>query len=125
MGGGRGEVRAGSDHRFAEVSATRPGGGRLSSALRPVQGFTAAGTHRLADGTAFGPDAALPVLTGGTPADGPALFVAASRLAGPATRPFPAPRVIVDGCQVQVHWPDGTGHEALLATGAVTVRRTG
>ncbi|MCC9305995.1 DUF2264 domain-containing protein [Kitasatospora sp. RB6PN24] len=103
----------------ARVTATGPGGVRLTSVLQNVHGFTAADCPGLPGGTAFGPAAAVPVLTGHTGA-GPSLFVSTGRLSR-AAEPVRAPRVHVDGDRVHVRWPDGTEHRAVLAPGRVTV----
>ncbi|MET8699812.1 DUF2264 domain-containing protein [Kitasatospora sp. NPDC004723] len=67
---------AAAQHAAAGVRAD----GRLASELRALHGFTAADSQRVPGGTAFGPEAALPRLTGELPADGPALFACAARL---------------------------------------------
>ncbi|MER5641117.1 DUF2264 domain-containing protein [Kitasatospora sp. NPDC002227] len=96
--------------------------GRLVSTLRGAHGFTTAACHRLAGGTAFGPAAAVPVLTGLTGAEA-ALFVCTARLDRSGSVGG-EPRVRVEAGQVRVDWPDGTVQEALLAPGEVTVTVT-
>lgn len=105
----------------AWVTATGPTGLRLTSALENVRGFASAACTVPLGGTAFGPMAGVPVLTGET-LDGTSLFVCAVRLDRSAPRPLqPEFRVHADGGRVHVHWPDGTEHQAVLAAGEVTV----
>ncbi|WP_031074603.1 DUF2264 domain-containing protein [Streptomyces sp. NRRL WC-3742] len=109
----------------AEAAVTRSDGGRLSSVLRGLSGFRAAETRELPTGTAFGPVGAVPVVSGAT-GSGPALLVAAARLAagrlaGSEAGPFPTADVRVEENRVRVSWPDGSRHEAVLEADAVTV----
>ncbi|MEV4612735.1 DUF2264 domain-containing protein [Kitasatospora sp. NPDC049258] len=98
----------------------------LATELRAEHGFTEVAVERPPGGTAFGPRAAVPVLTGAV-GDGPTLFACAVRLTGlvPPPPPFTALAVRVepaeDGFLVRATWPDGTGHRALLREGAVSV----
>ncbi|NED86292.1 hypothetical protein G3I76_40170, partial [Streptomyces sp. SID11233] len=55
--------------------------GRLSSELRALHGFSAAGTTAVPGGTAYGSRALLPFLTGTLPGD-TALLACAARLTG-------------------------------------------
>ncbi|KQV12419.1 MULTISPECIES: DUF2264 domain-containing protein [unclassified Kitasatospora] len=114
------ETDTGTDGLLAWSTAADPEGARLTSALQNIDGFTAATAHPLPTGTAFGPAAALPVLTGRTNT-GAALFVSASRLARTASRPFPHLHVHTDGTRLHVRRPDGAEYEAVLAPGQVTV----
>ncbi|MER8184755.1 DUF2264 domain-containing protein [Kitasatospora sp. NPDC094015] len=101
----------------------------LATELQGVHGFTAAAVEQPPGGTAFGPRAAVPVLTGAV-GDGPALFVCTARLTGlvPPPPPFGALYLRVatdgDGARLDVTWPDGTGHQVLLRPGEVTVTGT-
>ncbi|MER7757344.1 DUF2264 domain-containing protein [Kitasatospora sp. NPDC097643] len=107
----------------AWATATGPEGERLTSVLEAVEGFDAAACAWVPGGTAFGPMAAVPVLTGVT-RTGTALFVGAARLDRAAPWLFfRKVRVHADGNRVHVHWPDGTAHQAVLAPGEVTVGR--
>ncbi|HEY3483591.1 MAG TPA: DUF2264 domain-containing protein [Streptomyces sp.] len=94
--------------------------GRATCALENVEGFTGAAAHRIPQGTAFGANGAVPVLTGTTGA-GASMFVSASRLDRSAPRSFPDLDVRVDGARIRVRRPDGSGHEAVLAAGEVSV----
>ncbi|WP_328946273.1 DUF2264 domain-containing protein [Streptomyces sp. NBC_00250] len=114
-----GDVHSASDHLRA--TATRPGCTPLASTLQCLQGFTEAACHPLPTGTAFGPQGAVPVLTGRTPTHGPALLIAASRLSGPTPHPFQAAHVTTEGRTVRVLWPDGSEHHAVLGPTEVTV----
>lgn len=96
--------------------------GPLSSALENIAGHSDASAHWLPRGTAFGTEGAVPVLTGRT-ATGATLFVSAARLAHTAPGPFHTVDVRIDGHRIDVHWPDGSRHEALLGEGTVTVHR--
>ncbi|MGW2374470.1 DUF2264 domain-containing protein [Kitasatospora sp. NPDC001683] len=109
-----------SDGLRARVTATDPEGVRVTSVVENIHGFASAGCSRLPGGTAFGPAAAVPVLTGSIGAD-TALFVSAARLDRSAPGPSRELRVHVDGNRIHVHWPDGAEHEAVLAPGEVTV----
>ncbi|MDD9375936.1 DUF2264 domain-containing protein [Streptomyces sp. ZAF1911] len=104
----------------ATATATGPSA-KLTSALQGVHGFTKSGCRPVPTGTAFGTAAAVPVLTGRTPAQGPALLVAAARLSGSDPRTFRMPQVTVEDLSVRVLWPDGSGHQALLGPGQVVV----
>jgi hypothetical protein len=125
------KAHTGGDDLRAAATAAGADGQPLTAVLQRVHGFDAATATPLPGGTAFGPGAAVPVLTGRT--DGPAaLFVAASRLTrGQAPTPFQAVQVHTeragDAHLIRVIWPDGTEHEARLGPGTadVTVRRDG
>ncbi|MGW4645949.1 DUF2264 domain-containing protein [Kitasatospora sp. NPDC004289] len=91
---------------------------RLHSSLHPVHGYTALTAHHLPEGTAYGPDATLPALTG-TVTDG--LFACTARLTG--TPDGPSPSVAVTGTTLRVHWPDGSSVTASLGDATVEVRR--
>ncbi|MGW0769135.1 DUF2264 domain-containing protein [Streptomyces sp. NPDC002676] len=101
-------------------SATGPRGMRLTSVLEGVEGFASADCSGLPGGTAFGAAGAVPVLTGRTRAE-IALFVSAARLDRSAPGSFQRLRVRAEGNRVQVCWPNGVEHEAVLAPGEVTV----
>ncbi|MER6362787.1 DUF2264 domain-containing protein [Kitasatospora sp. NPDC001527] len=102
--------------------------GRLTSALHPLHGFTTAAVLAVPDGTAFGPEAALPVL-GGVLADGSGLLVCAVRLTAAAgLPPLDATRVRVgaaepgaDTRRLDLTWPDGTTHRIRIGAGTVSV----
>ncbi|MEE1822103.1 DUF2264 domain-containing protein [Streptomyces sp. BE20] len=115
--------------------------GRLTSGLRSLYGFGEAATRTVPGGTAFGAEAALPVLSG-TLGDGPALLVCAAGLtAGPtaagltAAGPSAADRPPVgaievavrsgDGWRLRVCWPDGEVREVRIGAGSVHVGREG
>ncbi|MFI0924084.1 DUF2264 domain-containing protein [Streptomyces sp. NPDC021012] len=122
-----GAIETWTDGRLAHVVAETADGTRLASALRCVEGLTAAAAaRRLPAGTAFGAVGALPVLTGHT-GRGTSLFVAAARLghstSHPSFRLSDGPRVRIDGPMIHVVWPDGSEHEVLLAPDRPTVHR--
>ncbi|SEL21078.1 DUF2264 domain-containing protein [Streptacidiphilus jiangxiensis] len=101
---------------LARVAATGADGRILVSELRGEIGFRTAAVEPVPAGTAFGPEAAVPVLRG-TTGPGASLFVAAARLSA-ATVPTGAPLVQVrsrdDLHELHVRWPDGAEHEAVL-----------
>ncbi|MFJ6562289.1 DUF2264 domain-containing protein [Streptomyces sp. NPDC091412] len=98
-------------------------GSALVSEAVALHGLDAATTEPVPAGTAFGPAAAVPVLTG-TVTGEECLFVSAVRLSGAGTAP-PAARVAVEaaptGPRLRVHWPDGSRSEALIRADGVTV----
>ncbi|MFB7736069.1 DUF2264 domain-containing protein [Streptomyces sp. NPDC056112] len=98
-------------------------GSALVSEAVALHGLDAATTEPVPAGTAFGPAAAVPVLTGAVTGE-ECLFVAAVRLSGAGTEP-PAARVAVEaaptGHRLHVHWPDGSRSEALIRADEVTV----
>ncbi|MFI8320169.1 DUF2264 domain-containing protein [Streptomyces sp. NPDC085529] len=107
----------------ATAVAVGTDGARLTSTLRGLLGYTSASGSELPGGTALGESAAVPVLAGRTATDGPSLFAAVARLTGTATPPPPPPHLTVDGPRVEVRWPGGGVHRAVLAPDAVTVTR--
>ncbi|WP_405015745.1 DUF2264 domain-containing protein [Kitasatospora sp. NBC_00070] len=109
-----------TDGPLAHCCATDRRGGRLTSALQNIDGFTAVATHRLPNGTALGPVGAVPVLTGST-GGAARLFVSVSRLDRTAPRTFPGLDVHTDGSRLRVRRPDGSRYEAVLTPGQVTV----
>ncbi|MFE9311259.1 DUF2264 domain-containing protein [Streptomyces sp. NPDC006706] len=98
-------------------------GSALVSEAVALHGLDAATTEPVPAGTAFGPAAAVPVLTGAVTGE-ECLFVAGVRLSGAGTAP-PAARVAVEaapaGHRLRVHWPDGSRSEALIRADEVTV----
>lgn len=121
-------VRAHATGELAGVRAVDDDGNTLVSTLRGGTGLPAASTRAVTAGTAFGPEAAVPVLTGST-GTGPSLFVATARLSRAADNPEAAgPRLDLrrDHRQfrLRVLWPDGAEHQAVLpeAGAAVDVR---
>ncbi|MFE0463701.1 DUF2264 domain-containing protein [Kitasatospora sp. NPDC058965] len=113
-------VRHGAAGSRAWASATDPARGPLTSVLGNLHGFAGASCSPAPGGTAFGPAAAVPVLTGRTRGEH-TLFVGAARLDRSAPGPRQEPHVRVEGDRIRVRWPDGTGHEAVLLPGAVSV----
>ncbi|MEU8618340.1 DUF2264 domain-containing protein [Streptomyces sp. NPDC048623] len=109
-----------ADGLSARVVATTADGTRLLSSMENVHGFTAADTHPLPAGTAYGTVGAVPALDGRT-SGGDSLFVGTARLTGTGSQSHAALRVRVTGTRIRVHRPDGTEVEALLAPEAVTV----
>ncbi|MCX4755540.1 DUF2264 domain-containing protein [Kitasatospora purpeofusca] len=129
------------------AAAVQPGarasadGGRLVSELTGLHGFTGAALLAVPGGTAFGPEAAVPVLDavlgngspdGGSPDDGAsddgaALFACAARLTGTALLPPLAATLEVTGAaadgtrHLRLTWPDGTTHRIRIASGTVAV----
>ncbi|MEY9875023.1 hypothetical protein ABH931_004524 [Streptacidiphilus sp. MAP12-33] len=100
--------------RTASVRAT--GERSLVSLLHGGPGFDSAWTVDVAEGTAFGPRAGFPVLSG-TVGDGPSVFVAHARLDGStrasdepeASGPLPEVELqaLAADFQLRVVWPDG------------------
>ncbi|MFB6891337.1 DUF2264 domain-containing protein [Kitasatospora sp. NPDC056327] len=104
--------------------------GRLVSELRALHGFTAARSARVPGGTAFGPEAALPLLTGDLPAAGPALLACAARLTAADHPPALADAVALTAgpdprdaraVLLTVRPADGPALRVRLAPGEVTV----
>ncbi|GAA2783631.1 DUF2264 domain-containing protein [Kitasatospora paracochleata] len=114
-------VEAWTDGPLAGAEADSHGA-RLTSVLRRVHGYAAAEAGPVPDGTAFGPAAALPALTGRT-GEGPALFVSTARLSRSAPVRPTGPAVHADGTLIRVVWSDGTADEASLDPDGPTVRR--
>ncbi|MFI1191229.1 DUF2264 domain-containing protein [Streptomyces californicus] len=109
----------------AGPAATARADGGLTSELRALHGFADSGTTVVPGGTAFGPSALLPLLTGALPA-GTSLLACAARLTRDDTlHPLDAVGLTVEPgetWQLGLRWPDGTEHTVCLAAGAVTVR---
>ncbi|MBO1413645.1 DUF2264 domain-containing protein, partial [Streptomyces sp. FH025] len=106
-------------------------GRRLDSELRALHGYTGAEVRPVPGGTAFGPAAALPLLTG-TTGSATHLLVCAARLTARADLLPPLTALSVEALpaadteaayDLRIRWPDGTVRSARLAPGAVTVRR--
>ncbi len=138
---------AGTGAGGGTAAAVQPGarasadGGRLVSELTGLHGFTGAALLAVPGGTAFGPEAAVPVLDGvlgngapdggspddGAPDDGAALFACAARLTGTALLPPLAATLEVTGAaadgtrHLRLTWPDGTTHRIRIASGTVAV----
>ncbi|WP_405851645.1 DUF2264 domain-containing protein [Streptomyces sp. NBC_00090] len=98
--------------------------GRLTSELIGLHGFTTAGTVPVPGGTAYGIEAALPVLTGALP-EGTALLACAARLTA-ATSPSPLTDLGLTArpgapCHLGVRWTDGSIWEIRIDTGTVSV----
>ncbi|MFJ4189209.1 DUF2264 domain-containing protein [Kitasatospora sp. NPDC089509] len=114
-------VEAGTERLTARVRAD----GRLSAELGGAHGYTRASVEPVPGGTAFGPAAAVPVLTGAT-GEGASLFVSVGRLAAVAVAIDEQPRLRAeptrDGHRLTVAWPDGSVQRAELAAGSVSVR---
>ncbi|MFB8074052.1 DUF2264 domain-containing protein [Streptomyces californicus] len=110
---------------LAGPAATARADGRLTSELRGLHGFTDAGTTVVPEGTAFGPSALLPLLTGTLPG-GTALLACAARLTRDDTlHPLDAVGLTVEPgetWQLGLRWPDGTERTVRLAPEAVAVR---
>ncbi|MFF2352065.1 DUF2264 domain-containing protein [Kitasatospora sp. NPDC058115] len=83
--------------------------GRLVSELHALHGFTAADSAPVPGGTAFGPEAALPRLTGDLPATGPALFACAARLTAAGH-----PSALADALTLEARTDDGDPTAVLL-----------
>ncbi|MGW4896924.1 DUF2264 domain-containing protein [Kitasatospora sp. NPDC004240] len=120
--------QTGSAPGFPGLAAVVRADGRLTSELHALHGFAGAEALPVPGGTAYGPEAALPLLTGTLP-DGPALLVSAARLtADTALPPLDAVEVTVrpgGTWQVELHWPDGRTHRVSIAHGTVAVVRGG
>ncbi|MFB8041441.1 DUF2264 domain-containing protein [Streptomyces hydrogenans] len=103
-------------------AATARTGGGLTSELRNLCGFTPGETVPVPGGTAYGPAAALPVLTGTLPG-GTALLACAARLAGADSGlPLSALTLTVEpgeSWRLAIRWPDGTTRSLSIAPGAV------
>lgn len=133
---------AGAGAGPATATAVQPGarasadGGRLVSELTGLHGFTGAALLAVPGGTAFGPEAAVPLLDGvlddGAPDDGAldagaALFACAARLTGTAVLPplgaaLEATGAEADGTRhLRLTWPDGTTHRIRIGPGTVSV----
>ncbi|MFJ4873164.1 DUF2264 domain-containing protein [Streptomyces sp. NPDC088757] len=108
----------------AGPAATARADGRLTSELRDLHGFTAAGTTAVPGGTAYGPRALLPFLTGTLPGD-TALLACAARLTGAGgLHPLDALDFTVEPGEtwrLGIRWPDGTVRRARIAPGTVSV----
>jgi len=115
------DVTAGTDGALAWARTEQ-----LATHLHAAHGFTTAATTAAPAGTAYGPHAAVPHLTG--PVTGPsALFVATARLTAehptPVFRPPTVhPETAPGGWTLHITWPDGTTQDALLTPDAVRVR---
>ncbi|NEA37999.1 DUF2264 domain-containing protein [Streptomyces sp. SID11385] len=98
--------------------------GRLSSELRALHGFSAAGTTAVPGGTAYGSRALLPFLTGTLPGD-TALLACAARLTGTdGLHPLDALGFTVEPGEtwrLSIRWPDGTARCAYIAPGMVSL----
>ncbi|MFD7415530.1 DUF2264 domain-containing protein [Kitasatospora purpeofusca] len=135
---------AGAGAGVGDAAAGRPGarasadGGRLVSELTGLHGFTTAALLAVPGGTAFGPEAAVPVLDDGilgsgngngkgASDDGTALFACAARLTGTALLPPPAASLEATGAapdgtrNLRLTWPDGTTHRIRIGPGTVSV----
>ncbi|MGW3509880.1 DUF2264 domain-containing protein [Streptomyces sp. NPDC000994] len=102
-------------------------GSTLVSEAVALHGLDTATTEPVPAGTAFGPAAAVTVLTG-TVTGEECLFVSVLRLSGAGTAPSAA-RVAVEaaptGHRLRVHWPDGSRREVLIRADEVTVASDG
>ncbi|MFB7376519.1 DUF2264 domain-containing protein [Kitasatospora purpeofusca] len=114
-------------------------GGRLVGELTGLHGFTGAALLTVPGGTAFGPEAAVPVLDGvvgdDVLDDGAALFACAARLTGTAVLTPLEVRLEATGVgagagagvgadgtrQLRLTWPDGTAHRIGIGPGTVSV----
>ncbi|MGV9270816.1 DUF2264 domain-containing protein [Kitasatospora sp. NPDC003701] len=96
--------------------------GRLGSEIRSLHGFTGASVAAVPAGTAFGPEAAVPVLTGVLPG-GPALLACAVRLTGTGgLPPLDAVDLAVqpgDPWLLRISWPDGRTGRIRVGAGSV------
>ncbi|MFD4242961.1 DUF2264 domain-containing protein [Streptomyces sp. NPDC058525] len=123
VAGEQGEAQVAAGVARVRAVGERPG---PQCQLGMVAGFDAAHVVRLAQGTAFGPSAAVPVLTGRvTGLGGQGLFVSTSRLTIEPLANSVDARVrtgsAAGGGWVSVTWPDGTAHRAVLARESVKV----
>ncbi|MFI9603325.1 DUF2264 domain-containing protein [Streptomyces sp. NPDC052043] len=102
----------------------RVSGSALVSEAVALHGLDTAATEPVPAGTAFGPAAAVPVLTG-TVTGEECLFVSVVRLSRAGTGAPPGVRVEVEvtpaGHRLRVHWPDGGRREVLIRAEEVTV----
>ncbi|MEW2292922.1 DUF2264 domain-containing protein [Streptomyces sp. NPDC006743] len=117
-------VRTTSDGGRARARAERGQGTALLSEAVVLHGFHTARARRLPAGTAFGPSAAVPVLTG-TVTGEECLFVSAMRLTGTDAAAPPAVRITAEavpqGHRLLVRLPGGGDREVLFHADAVTV----
>jgi hypothetical protein len=112
------ELTKGADGTAAWCAAEIPDSHALSSTVRSSYGFTSATTRTVVGGTAFGDNAAFPVLSGWTNS-GPSLFACQATLSRSRSLGRDL-QVAVDGDRIVVTFP-GAGFEARLTSGAVYV----
>ncbi|WP_328296517.1 DUF2264 domain-containing protein [Streptomyces sp. NBC_00435] len=114
----------------AGPAATARADGRLTSELRNLWGFTTAETVPVPGGTAYGPTAVLPVLTGTLPG-GTALLACAVRLTGTGgPSPLRGPELEIESgggetgetWRLSIRWPDSTVHHLRIGPGTVSTR---
>ncbi|MFC9328901.1 DUF2264 domain-containing protein [Kitasatospora sp. NPDC057015] len=120
--------QAGAGAGTTGVGAAARADGRLSSELRALHGFTGATVAAVPGGTAFGAEAAVPLLTG-VLAGGSDLLVCGARLTAAAgLPPLDALDLAVrpgDTPLLRITWPDGQVTRMRIGAGSVSVGREG